>query len=57
MLTWQYDCTFFCLQICCSSISCFTHYENCATPIKQTQDDAAIYTDMPPTAKLQAICL
>lgn len=40
--TWQYDCTFFCLQICCSSVSCFTHYENCATPIKQAQDDTAM---------------
>ncbi|EEX44105.1 hypothetical protein BACFIN_08199 [Bacteroides finegoldii DSM 17565] len=42
MVTWQYDCTFFCLQICCSSVSCFTHYENCATPIKQAQDDTAM---------------
>lgn len=42
MLTWQYDCTFFYLQICCSSISCFTHYENCATPSKQAQNDAAM---------------
>ena len=27
MATWQYDCTFLCLLISCSSISCFTHYE------------------------------